>query len=70
MFGTDISISGVAMVNFSVINICLLYFTKKYKPPKTERAGFEPAQRVLYPLDGLANRCLQPLGHLSSTLLF
>jgi hypothetical protein len=29
-----------------------------------ERAGFEPATRF-YPCDGLANRCLRPLGHLS-----
>ena len=32
---------------------------------QAERAGFEPAVRVNYPYDGLANRCLQPLGHLS-----
>src|SRR5215216_6271851 len=29
-----------------------------------ERAGFEPAIQVA-PYAGLANRCLQPLGHLS-----
>src|SRR4051812_36937485 len=32
---------------------------------KTERAGFEPAVRF-DTYDGLANRCLRPLGHLSS----
>ncbi len=31
----------------------------------TERAGFEPAIQGYTPYDGLANRCLQPLGHLS-----
>ena len=30
-----------------------------------EREGFEPSIRDLVPYDGLANRCLQPLGHLS-----
>ncbi len=30
-----------------------------------EREGFEPSVRAKYPYDGLANRCLQPLGHLS-----
>jgi hypothetical protein len=29
-----------------------------------ERGGFEPPIRVT-PYDGLANRCLKPLGHLS-----
>ena len=29
-----------------------------------ERQGFEPWIEC-YPYDGLANRCLQPLGHLS-----
>ena len=33
-----------------------------------ERAGFEPATE-LSPCDGLANRCLRPLGHLSSELV-
>ncbi len=32
---------------------------------ESERAGFEPAVESLQPYDGLANRCLQPLGHLS-----
>ena len=31
---------------------------------RTERPGFEPGVRF-YPYDGLANRYLQPLGHLS-----
>jgi hypothetical protein len=33
-----------------------------------ERAGFEPATEF-YPCDGLANRCLRPLGHLSVPFL-
>ena len=33
----------------------------------TERPGFEPGVRF-YPYDGLANRYLQPLGHLSKCL--
>ena len=32
----------------------------------TERPGFEPGVRF-YPYDGLANRYLQPLGHLSGS---
>src|SRR5262245_25171857 len=32
---------------------------------ETEREGFEPSIQGLAPDDGLANRCLQPLGHLS-----
>src|SRR5262245_1691810 len=32
---------------------------------ETEREGFEPSIQGLAPYDGLANRCLQPLGHLS-----
>lgn len=35
---------------------------------KTERAGFEPAIQSDTPYNGLANRRLQPLGHLSSDL--
>ncbi len=33
-------------------------------PPEADRAGFEPAVE-LTPYAGLANRSLQPLGHLS-----
>ena len=32
-----------------------------------EREGFEPSVEVS-PYDGLANRCLRPLGHLSTGL--
>jgi len=32
-----------------------------------ERGGFEPPIRFK-PYDGLANRCLKPLGHLSMTI--
>jgi hypothetical protein len=34
--------------------------------PETEREGFEPSIRVST-YAGLANRCLQPLGHLSQS---
>lgn len=30
-----------------------------------EREGFEPSIRTFEPYAGLANRCLQPLGHVS-----
>ena len=32
-----------------------------------ERGGFEPPVQALDPYNGLANRRLQPLGHLSTT---
>ena len=31
--------------------------------------GIRTRGRGVYPYDGLANRCLQPLGHLSKSLL-
>ncbi len=39
------------------------------KSKLAEREGFEPSIRDLVPYDGLANRCLQPLGHLSNRLI-
>ena len=33
--------------------------------PETGEGGIRTRGRGLYPYDGLANRCLQPLGHLS-----
>ena len=38
--------------------------TRSAAPQEADRAGFEPAVEVS-PYAGLANRCLQPLGHLS-----
>ncbi len=44
----------------------MLYLKRVRKKQKeAERAGFEPAVQGNPPYDGLANRCLQPLGHLS-----
>ena len=43
---------------------CTHYDDLRTALESVERAGFEPAIQVA-PYAGLANRCLQPLGHLS-----
>ena len=47
-------------------------FLSTYKTPQktTGEGGIRTRGTGVYPYDGLANRCLKPLGHLSNSLLY